>query len=144
MGQQHEPTIVEDNGAWSTLSFWRLMTGSCGARSDARRWPKHRAPGSTLAEWSGKGDTERRWRTRLADVALNLVLTAHDKPVGMVSATAPTMDDARAAETRERSTFVARRRRCSGAHRWSGGPISVSTSASGLREMSGTRAFADG
>jgi ribosomal protein S18 acetylase RimI-like enzyme len=27
-----------------------------------------------------------------ADVALNLVLTAHDKPVGMVSATAPSMD----------------------------------------------------
>ena len=28
--------------------------------------------GSTLAEWSGAGDTEQRWRTRLHGVALNL------------------------------------------------------------------------
>lgn len=30
--------------------------------------------GSTLAAWSGSGDTEARWRGRLDDVGLNLVL----------------------------------------------------------------------
>ena len=44
---------------------------------------------STLAEWSGAGDTEQRWRARLHDVALNLVLVLNGAPVGMVSATAP-------------------------------------------------------
>ncbi len=48
--------------------------------------------GSTLAEWSGSGDTEQRWRDRLANVALNLVLTVGGNPVGMVSATAPGTD----------------------------------------------------
>ena len=45
--------------------------------------------GSTLAEWSGTGDVEQRWRGRLHDVALNLVLVLNGAPVGMVSATAP-------------------------------------------------------
>lgn len=45
--------------------------------------------GSTLAEWSGAGDTDQRWRARLHGVALNLVLLANGVPVGMVSATAP-------------------------------------------------------
>lgn len=44
--------------------------------------------GSTLAEWSGAGDTEQRWRARLHGVALNLVLVTNGVPVGMVSATA--------------------------------------------------------
>lgn len=44
---------------------------------------------STLAEWSGAGDTEARWRARLADVALNLVLRCDGEPAGMVSAVAP-------------------------------------------------------
>jgi RimJ/RimL family protein N-acetyltransferase len=47
---------------------------------------------STLAEWSGPADTEHRWRGRLEDVALNLVLTWEDEPAGMVSATAPDDD----------------------------------------------------
>lgn len=50
--------------------------------------------GSTLAEWSGTGDTEPRWRLRLARVALNLVLTEAGQPAGMVSATAPDADGA--------------------------------------------------
>lgn len=53
------------------------------------------APGAfraTVAEWSGSGDTQQRWRTRLTSVALNLVLKADDEPVGMVSATAPSTD----------------------------------------------------
>lgn len=44
---------------------------------------------STLAEWSGSGDTEQRWRDRLTEVALNLALTVDGEPLGMVSATAP-------------------------------------------------------
>jgi ribosomal protein S18 acetylase RimI-like enzyme len=45
--------------------------------------------GSTLAQWSGPGDTEERWRARLSGVPLNLVLTVDGEPAGMVSATAP-------------------------------------------------------
>lgn len=44
---------------------------------------------STLAQWTGDGDTESRWRTRLATVAFNVVLTVDGQPLGMVSATAP-------------------------------------------------------
>lgn len=29
--------------------------------------------GSTLADWQGQGDTESRWRERLADVPLNVI-----------------------------------------------------------------------
>ncbi len=47
---------------------------------------------STLAEWRGAGDTEERWRGRLEDVALNLVITRGGEAVGMVSATAPDND----------------------------------------------------
>jgi RimJ/RimL family protein N-acetyltransferase len=47
---------------------------------------------STLAEWSGPGDTEQRWRDRLSSVALNLVLDWGDEPAGIVSATAPDAD----------------------------------------------------
>ena len=70
---------------------------------DWRRWRELRraaladAPaafGSTLSEWTGAGDTEQRWRARLAAVALNVVLTLDDKPAGMVSATAPSRDGA--------------------------------------------------
>jgi len=50
--------------------------------------------GSTLPEWTGPGDTEQRWRARLATVALNVVLTLDDQPAGMVSATAPGRDGA--------------------------------------------------
>jgi ribosomal protein S18 acetylase RimI-like enzyme len=53
------------------------------------------APGafsSTLAEWSGGADTEQRWRARLEDVALNLVLTCDGEAVGMVSAAKPDGD----------------------------------------------------
>jgi ribosomal protein S18 acetylase RimI-like enzyme len=52
--------------------------------------------GSTLAEWSGAGDTEQRWRARLEDVALNLVVMCDGEAAGMVSAAAP--GDGRPAE----------------------------------------------
>ncbi len=47
---------------------------------------------STLEEWSGAGDTEQRWRARLEDVALNLVVMCDGEAVGMVSATAASGD----------------------------------------------------
>src|SRR5919112_588763 len=47
--------------------------------------------GSSLADWSGPGDTPQRWRARLADVPLNLVLRLDRRPAGMVSAV-PTAD----------------------------------------------------
>lgn len=68
---------------------------------DWRLWRKLRlaalteAPAAfaaTLAEWSGAGDVEHRWRARLENVALNLVLTCEGEPVGMVSVTAPEAD----------------------------------------------------
>ncbi|WP_299039048.1 GNAT family N-acetyltransferase [uncultured Pseudokineococcus sp.] len=45
--------------------------------------------GSTLAQWSGDGDREERWRARLRDVALHLVVELAGEPVGVVAATAP-------------------------------------------------------
>ncbi len=48
---------------------------------------------STLAEWSGTGDTEARWRDRLDAVPLNLVALIGRRPVGMVSAMAAADDE---------------------------------------------------
>lgn len=45
--------------------------------------------GSTLADWSGPGDAEPRWRGRLAAVALNLLADLEGEPVGMLSASLP-------------------------------------------------------
>ncbi|MFX0577594.1 GNAT family N-acetyltransferase [Nocardia nepalensis] len=42
--------------------------------------------GSTLAEWSGPGDTEVRWRTRLTDVPFNVIVWWRGIPAGMVGA----------------------------------------------------------
>ncbi|WP_067821968.1 GNAT family N-acetyltransferase [Nocardia inohanensis] len=41
--------------------------------------------GSTIAEWSGPGDTEPRWRGRLEAMAFNIVLRLDGSPAGMVS-----------------------------------------------------------
>jgi ribosomal protein S18 acetylase RimI-like enzyme len=41
---------------------------------------------STLAQWTGPGDTEERWRARLSTVAMNVVLWLCGAPAGMVSA----------------------------------------------------------
>lgn len=43
--------------------------------------------GSTLAFWQGS-DFESRWRSRLADVSLNVVAVVDGSPVGQVSGTA--------------------------------------------------------
>src|SRR5437899_2608952 len=47
---------------------------------------------STLAQWSGDGDAEERWRKRLDDVPLNLVALVDDVAVAQASGTA--VDDA--------------------------------------------------
>ena len=44
---------------------------------------------SKLAEWTGNGDVEQRWRDRLASVALNYAAFVHNRPAGLASATAP-------------------------------------------------------
>jgi ribosomal protein S18 acetylase RimI-like enzyme len=44
--------------------------------------------GSTLEEWQGEGDTEKRWRERLANVPLNLIAGIDCAAAGIVSATA--------------------------------------------------------
>ncbi|MGH3498776.1 MAG: GNAT family N-acetyltransferase [Nocardioidaceae bacterium] len=41
--------------------------------------------GSTLAEWSGVGDTEERWRDRLSTVPFNVVARQDGVAVGMAS-----------------------------------------------------------
>jgi ribosomal protein S18 acetylase RimI-like enzyme len=41
---------------------------------------------SALAQWTGPGDTEERWRARISNVPLNVVLRLDGAPAGMVSA----------------------------------------------------------
>ena len=44
---------------------------------------------STLAEWTGDGDVEVRWRARLVSVPFNVVAARDGRPIGMASGTAP-------------------------------------------------------
>jgi ribosomal protein S18 acetylase RimI-like enzyme len=44
---------------------------------------------STLAEWTGAGDVEVRWRARLVNVPFNVVADRDSRPIGMASGTAP-------------------------------------------------------
>jgi RimJ/RimL family protein N-acetyltransferase len=41
---------------------------------------------STLAQWTGPGDTEARWRARFSNVPFNVVLRFDGAPAGMVGA----------------------------------------------------------
>lgn len=68
-------------------SLWRGLR--LAALADAPQ-----AFGSTLAQWSGPGDTEKRWRDRLANVALNVVAVWDGDPVAMASALHPDDDAA--------------------------------------------------
>lgn len=45
--------------------------------------------GSTLAEWSGPGDREDRWRARFENVPFNLLAELDGEPAGMVGASWP-------------------------------------------------------
>jgi GNAT superfamily N-acetyltransferase len=64
---------------------WRAMRRQALAEAPA-------AFGSTLAQWSGTGDHEQRWRTHLREVALNLALHLDGQPAGRLSATDPGTD----------------------------------------------------
>jgi ribosomal protein S18 acetylase RimI-like enzyme len=50
--------------------------------------------GSNLANWTGQGDTEARWRNRLRDVPVNVVAELDGLDVGMCSLTAIVDGDA--------------------------------------------------
>ncbi len=84
------------------MGQYGLATGMIVLRElgadDWRDWRSMRlaaladAPGafsSTFAEWSGAGDSEERWRSRLQSVAHNVLAELDGRAVGMVSATAP-------------------------------------------------------
>lgn len=43
--------------------------------------------GATLADWTGSGDTEERWRARLDDVDANFVALLEGTPIGQVAGT---------------------------------------------------------
>jgi hypothetical protein len=69
--------LCEDDWA-----LWRTLRQAALAEAPG-------AFGSTLAEWTGAGDTEARWRARLVTVPFNVVARLDDRPTGMASATAP-------------------------------------------------------
>jgi ribosomal protein S18 acetylase RimI-like enzyme len=48
--------------------------------------------GSTLASWSGDGDTQDRWRARLSTVPHNAFALVDGIPAGMASGTIPDAD----------------------------------------------------
>jgi GNAT superfamily N-acetyltransferase len=66
----------EDWRAWRTLRLRALAQNP-------------EAFATTLAEWSGEGDTEERWRGRLMGVALHALAITDNTAVGMISATEP-------------------------------------------------------
>jgi ribosomal protein S18 acetylase RimI-like enzyme len=45
--------------------------------------------GSTIAEWTGVGDVEARWRDRLVSVPFNVIAALDGSPSGMASGTTP-------------------------------------------------------
>lgn len=68
---------------------------------DWRRWRRLRlaalaqAPeafAERLTTWTGRGDTETRWRARLTNLPFNLILTVDGSDAGMVSATRENAD----------------------------------------------------
>lgn len=65
--------------------LWRCLRQLALAEAPA-------AFGSALADWTGAGDIEERWRARLEDVPVNLVITFDGAPAGMVSVAAPDTD----------------------------------------------------
>jgi ribosomal protein S18 acetylase RimI-like enzyme len=47
---------------------------------------------ATLAQWSGEGDREERWRARLTEVPFNVIAELDGEAAGMVSGTHPDAD----------------------------------------------------
>ena len=72
------------------LSVRRINSDDWSEWRRLRREALREAPDafdSTLADWSGPGDTEERWRSRLDVVPLNLVADLDGVAAGMVSCT---------------------------------------------------------
>ncbi|MGZ3522226.1 MAG: GNAT family N-acetyltransferase [Vulcanimicrobiaceae bacterium] len=68
-----------------SVDDWRLWRE---LRLEALREAPY-AFGSTLSEWQGLGDLERRWRERLTSAPLNIIACFDGIPAGMVSAIGP-------------------------------------------------------
>lgn len=78
-----------------SVALTRITADEWRAWRDLRLEALREAPyafGSTLAEWQGAGDTETRWRARLADVPFNLVAYLDGTAAGIASGTAVTAD----------------------------------------------------
>jgi ribosomal protein S18 acetylase RimI-like enzyme len=74
MADLHLRTLSTDD--WQ---LWRALRLEALAESPS-------AFGSTLAQWSGSGDTELRWRARLEmDAAHNVIALLDAAPVGMLT-----------------------------------------------------------
>jgi ribosomal protein S18 acetylase RimI-like enzyme len=89
---------MAERGHRSASTVTLVSTGPDGWRRwrALRRAALAEAPdafSSTLAEWTGAGDTEARWRDRLTAVPLNVMASIGRRPVGMVSAMAPADDE---------------------------------------------------
>lgn len=83
--RQHEAVLEVIRLAPDDWRQWRVL----------RRAALAEAPevfGSTLADWSGPGDTEQRWRSRLQSVPYNIVVRRDEEPAGMASGTMPGPD----------------------------------------------------
>jgi ribosomal protein S18 acetylase RimI-like enzyme len=68
-----------------TADEWRLFRE---VRLEALREAPY-AFESTLESWQGEGDTESRWRARLADVPFNVIAYFESRLAGMASGTKP-------------------------------------------------------
>lgn len=81
-------------GLRSSVTVWCVITLRTLSVDD---WPEWRAMrlaalaesphafGTRLADWQGEGDVGERWRSRLADVDLNLLAAYRGTPAGIVS-----------------------------------------------------------
>jgi ribosomal protein S18 acetylase RimI-like enzyme len=74
---------------------WRVIDVQLLGPDDWRLWRRLRlealaesaaAFSSTMTQWTGPGDTEERWRARLSNVPLNIVVRSKGAAAGTVSA----------------------------------------------------------
>lgn len=86
---------------WSLRAAQTIVTLRVLTADDWRRFREVRlealreaayAFSSVLDDWQGAGDTELRWRQRLANVPFNVIAYLDGTPAGMVGATKPNAD----------------------------------------------------
>jgi ribosomal protein S18 acetylase RimI-like enzyme len=78
--------------AMAAIETWELTPDDWQVWRKLRQSALAEAPeafGSALADWTGDRDTQQRWRARLQDVPVNLVVVLDGEPAAMVSITAP-------------------------------------------------------